>query len=252
MEPDARRRQIITLIEEKKFVTINYLTRHLFSSEATIRRDLNCLEKEGYIKRTRGGALSIKEYYQEQPFDYKTNYQVEQKKYIADIAIDFIGSFQSVFMDSSSTCIYLARKMVSINNLTVLSNGLSTCCLLSENEQIRVHCPGGSILSKRNSIVGTSTVEYISNHFADIAFVSCRGLDAAFGASDFVKDVTDLKKAFRTHCGQMVLLADSSKFRKKFFFQSLLLNDIDVIITDTRPPEDMMNAFKEADIEVIY
>lgn len=252
MDPEERRRKIIQIIEEKKFVTVSYLTKHLFSSEATIRRDLSNLEKEGYLRRTRGGALTVKEYYQEQPFDYKTNHQVEQKRQIADIAIDFIGSYQAVFMDSSSTCIYLARKMVAVDNLTVLSNGLSTCSLLSENEQIQVFCPGGSVLSKRNSIVGTSTIEFISQISADISFVSCRGLDASFGASDFVKEVTDLKKAFRANCKQMVLLADSSKFQKKFYFQSLPLSDIDVIITDTRPPADLLTACEEASVEVLY
>jgi len=252
MEPGTRKKEIIQLIEEKKFVTVSYLTRRLYTSEATIRRDLSGLEAEGYIKRTRGGARSIKEYYQEQPYSYKTNCQIEQKKHIADIAIDFIGSFQSVFLDSSSSCNYLARKMVQIDHLTVLSNGLSTCSLLSENEKIKVSCPGGSVVSKRNSIVGASTIEYISNHFADIAFVSCRGVDAVFGISDFMQEVTDLKKAFRTHCGQLILLADSSKFGKRFFHQSLTLGSIDVIITDTRPPEALMDALKEAEVEVIY
>ena len=252
MSPEERRNKIITLLDEKKFITVHTLVTQLFSSEATIRRDLTFLEKEGYLKRTAGGALSIKEYYREQPFDFKSKTHMEQKKYIAGLAMDFISSYQTIFMDSSSTCTYLARRMTSLDNLTILCNGLPTCELLSANETNTVYSPGGTVLARNGSVIGSDTARFIEKHYADIAFMSCRGLDAGFGASDFVEEIINIKKSFRRNSTQVVLLLDSSKFGKKFFFQSLSLAEIDVVISDTRPPADIQAALDANNIEMIY
>lgn len=252
MNPEERRSRILQLIEQKKYVTISYLTGELFSSEATIRRDLTILEKDGYIKRTTGGALSIKEYYHEQPFNYKSKTCVGEKKYIAGLAADLITSFQTIFMDSSSTCAYLAKKIVDIDNLTILCNGLSTCEILSVNENNHIFCPGGLVNGKYGSVLGETTNRFIGEHFADISFVSCRGLSVSFGASDFVETAAEIKKVFRQNSAQIVLLLDNSKFGKQFFFQGLPLKDIDIIVTDEKPPADLMEAAKIHGIEMIF
>ena len=252
MTPEERKQKIIDIAAQKKFVRVGYLTQTLYTSEATIRRDLSQLEKAGYIMRTNGGAMYLKETYHEFPFDYKARTNAEKKKYIADLAIDFVGSFQSIFMDSSSTCSYLAKKMVHQSNLTILCNGVTNCQILSQNPQIKVHCPAGVITHDTDTITGQATVDYVEKHSAQIAFISCRGLDADFGLSEIVESEAYVKQAFRKRASQVVLLADSTKFGTRFFFQSLPLDQINTFISDSKPPEDILHKMKECNIEVIY
>lgn len=52
-----RHEQILQILMEKKSVTVGELSKTMFVSDATIRRDLSQMEKEGLIKRSHGGAV---------------------------------------------------------------------------------------------------------------------------------------------------------------------------------------------------
>src|SRR5271169_6804581 len=53
---DQRRDEILQLIENKGFVSLQELVTKLGASESTVRRDLEYLDGIGQIRRTRGGA----------------------------------------------------------------------------------------------------------------------------------------------------------------------------------------------------
>ena len=57
---DERLSQILALIDQKGFLTVKELSRLCDVSEMTIRRDLQRLEDERRIKRTYGGAMSLR------------------------------------------------------------------------------------------------------------------------------------------------------------------------------------------------
>ena len=252
MYPEERRNSILRILAKKKFVTLSFLTESLFCSEATIRRDLSMLEKAGYIKRTTGGALFIREEYNEYPFNYKYQVNYDAKKHITDLAIDFIGNYQTIFLDSSSTCFHLARKIVELENLTVLCNGFPSCQVLAQNPKIKVYCPAGYIIHDGGTIIGESAIDYIETRTAEVAFISCRGIDADFGITDFIEGEAALKQAYRRRSKQVILLADSSKFGKSYFYQIITIDKIDVLITDKQPPEDILRKLEENDIECVY
>lgn len=54
---EKRKLHIRESIKNSGAVTVNSLAEELSVSEMTIRRDLSELEKEGFLKRTHGGAI---------------------------------------------------------------------------------------------------------------------------------------------------------------------------------------------------
>ena len=52
-----RQEQIMSILREKKTVTVRELSETLFASGSTIRRDLAELENAGLIRRSHGGAV---------------------------------------------------------------------------------------------------------------------------------------------------------------------------------------------------
>ncbi|MDY3003031.1 MAG: DeoR family transcriptional regulator, partial [Christensenella hongkongensis] len=54
---EERRKLIQSIIQKEKRVTISELSRRFDIGEATIRRDLNAMEKSGLIQKTHGGAI---------------------------------------------------------------------------------------------------------------------------------------------------------------------------------------------------
>lgn len=232
MLPIERRKRIVELVTKKTFVTVEELSQALFSSESTIRRDLVYLEKEGVIRKTHGGAGLLREDYVEWPLLFRQKDNTDLKEIIANKAISHVKNDQTLFIDSSSTCFFLAKKLVDFKGLTILTNGLMTAHFLSENTDFTVITCPGTIYSKGGSINGPDTCEYIARHFADIAFVSCRGIDKEFGVTDFTQAEAQVKRVFKTYSSKIAVLADQTKFNKRYFYLGIPYEEIDYLVTN--------------------
>ena len=85
-----RHEQILQILMEKKSVTVGELSKTMFVSDATIRRDLSQMEKEGLIKRSHGGAVLFESTNDETSILMREQENNKQKKIIAEIALKFI------------------------------------------------------------------------------------------------------------------------------------------------------------------
>ena len=83
MLPAERKQQILKYIQREKAVKTEDLSKHFNVHEATIRRDLTSLEREGKIMRTHGGViLNEEEVFSEPHFDVRESSLSEEKKRI--------------------------------------------------------------------------------------------------------------------------------------------------------------------------
>lgn len=247
-----REQELLKIIEEKKYMSIANLSKKLFVSESTIRRDIASLENKKLIKKTKGGVLAINEQSTELPLLFKSQINSEKKKHIADLAVDFIGEGQTIFLDSSSTNLYLAKKIKRFKSITIITNGIRTADLLSDEADLEVYCTGGKLYSKRSSVNGARTCEYLSKCYVDVAFLSCRGLSVNLGATDYSEEEAMVKMTIQQNAKLVILTVDSSKFDKLFSHQSIPFDNIDVIISDSDLPESIKEKIKNYDIEIVY
>ncbi|MBS4206990.1 DeoR/GlpR family DNA-binding transcription regulator [Bacillus sp. FJAT-50079] len=251
MLPYDRREGIINLLKNKKSVSVDEFCTSLYASPATIRRDLAALEREGMIRRIRGGALLLSEHSHEVPFTLREKDQTDKKEKMASLAVQLIKDDQKIFLDSSSSVLRLARKLDRFKGLTILTNGNETSKDLGERTSAEVYCTGGRVRENSASLVGAQTCEYIARHNADIAFLSCRGLDPTIGATVSTEDEAIVKRQFSLHAKIVVLLCDSSKFNKQYFYTSIPMNKISVIVTDREVSQDFYNVAKQNNIKII-
>ena len=82
MIPYERHEAIMNLLREKKYVRTEQLSKALYVSVATIRRDLTEMEKNGFLQRVSGGARVIEEP-KDRPVEYMVEENVRKKKHIA-------------------------------------------------------------------------------------------------------------------------------------------------------------------------
>ena len=54
---NSRQQEIMQILKGKGSVSVSELSKVLFASEMTIRRDLTDMEKSGFLRRYRGGAV---------------------------------------------------------------------------------------------------------------------------------------------------------------------------------------------------
>lgn len=250
MKLNDRQKEILDSLSKKKFQTVTALSKQFYASEATIRRDLTQLEKRGDVERVNGGAFYTSDVHLERPISVTTLDNIEKKRIISEIAVDFITENQVIFLDSSSTCFSLAKRLTYFKHLTIVTNGLLTAHTLSEETENKIFSTGGEVYSKRSSVNGYHAIRYIEEHNADLLFLSCKGITED-GITDLTESEALIKKAYQSKASKTVLLVDSSKFNKVYFCKALSLEDVDVIISDQELPSNIMGICNECNIEVI-
>jgi len=222
------------LRNHSRFVTVEQLSEKLFVSCATIRRDLDMLEKSKLIQRTRGGAILLESISTEAPMVLRESRNEMQKQIIATIARDYVTEGMTVFMDSSSTVFTLARNLNHIGNLTVITNNLKILWLLSERKGVTLICAGGWLKERSMSFFGQNTVQFINRLNADAAFISAVGFSLESGSSDASEEEYYVKRAFLSNSKKKYLLVDTSKQGKELMYRTSPLSAYTRVITESR------------------
>ena len=125
MIPKERQDAILETLNNKGYISVEELSKKLYVSLATIRRDLNELEKNGFLKRTHGGASFISQDHMITSIDYRTNWNSEEKIKIAKKAALLVDNGMNIFIDSSSTTLWLDQELANKKYLNVLTYNVS-------------------------------------------------------------------------------------------------------------------------------
>lgn len=237
MLPLERQNEIIEILNKRKAASVEELCNALYSSGATIRRDLALLENAGIIKRTHGGAVLIDSGSRESPLMLRENENTRAKRLIAGRALKHIKDGQTIFIDSSSTCCALAGQLAVFSGLRVITNSLKTVNILSDIDGVTAYCTGGRLRERAFSFVGSRAVRFINDFHADSAFISCRGVDIESGVTESSEEEAEIKSAYLKNSDSAFLLFDGSKLGKRYFCKICGLEDISLLISNAPVPE---------------
>lgn len=246
-----RQDEIMEILNRQKSVTVEELAKDLFVSEATIRRDLKSMEKLGLLRRSHGGAVLYKSTADESAFSMREQENTTEKRQIARLAVKFIKNSNSIFMDSSSTTGMVIPLLERFRDLSVITTGLRNASKLSQTSNTRIYIAGGLVQNHSNSILGIDTLEYISRVHADVALLSCTGIDMKSGITDASIEQAKVKQQMTKNAKVVLLLCDHTKFGKTFMCTDFPFSDVDYLITDKMPPQEYAEAFQEAGCKII-
>jgi len=227
-----RASQILAEIERCGFVTVTHLAETIHISPSSIRRDLGELEKRGQIKRSYGGAELAEPRGKAVPFRFRTHEQAAKKRLIARSAVGLIKEGDTIFLDGSSTCLFLAELLIDIKGILVVTNSIDITALLSRYHT-RMLCTGGMISEDNRSVLTDDIAEQtLRSLHADIAFFSTRSLDRDGTVSDCYAREVVLRRVMMEQSSRSVLLIDSSKLSRRSTFRQCHVNELTHLICD--------------------
>ncbi|MBO6147096.1 MAG: DeoR/GlpR transcriptional regulator [Lachnospiraceae bacterium] len=249
-----RRNLILREAQEKKKVFVNDLSRRFEVSEETIRRDLEKLDEDGFVIKGYGGAVLNEDYGTDLPFNVRCRTNPEGKGKIAELTESEIVSGDHIFLDASSTTVFVSRllKKADIDKLTVITNSIENAVALGSAQGTQVILTGGTLRYESMSLLGAKAVESIGQYHMDKAFISCNGLDMVSGITEGSDDIVSVKQAAIEASDEIYLAVDSEKFGRISFSQVCDLSRIDVLITDKKPEKEWIDYLKKAGIRLIY
>ncbi len=259
MVPEFAGRKLLSPEREKLILdtlaggirTIAELSSSLGVSEATVRRDLQALEERRLVRRVHGGAEPVHSGASGEPlFNEKTSLRAPEKERIAELALDFVGDNDAIFLDGGSTVLALARKLGARKNLTVVTNSLMAASELMESPH-RLILLGGEFRARSRTLVGPLTGRILESLSIHTAFLGTMGFTPEAGISTSDPNEAYTKELVMRHAARVVLLADSSKLGTPSLAVSGTISDIDTIITDDRISEKLVAMLTKRHVEVI-
>lgn len=228
-----REKEILKIMLANKKVTVKELSKQLFASESSVRRDLVRLEKQQLIKRIHGGAVIEENSASKMriPFFIRELEQSDAKIEMAKQAIKYVSDYDVIFLDASSSAYNLVPFLAVKNGLMVITSGIKTLLKLGEYG-IRAISTGGELLSSCQSLVGEEAYKTVERYNAKSVFFSCRGLSENGELTDISEAENYVRRKMIEHSGNAYLLCASDKLGKKYFHNLCSANEISEIICD--------------------
>ncbi|WP_368074920.1 hypothetical protein [Vibrio natriegens] len=109
---------------------------------------------------------------------------------------------------------------------------------------------GGTFDDFSHAILGDMTIQQIRKYQVNKAFIGVSALSESGITTDLETDA-NLKLAMADQSTQVICIAEDSKFNTQLMFQSCLWSDIDFVVTNRRPPENIAKKMQDHDVELI-
>jgi len=228
------------------------LSAMLDVSEATIRRDLERLEKRGDLERTHGGAIRNQRVSLEEDYAQRTQQFPDEKRWIGALAASMIEDGDVVFINSGTTSTELIRHISPNPNITVITNNLVAALEVGASD-LNLIVLGGAFQSISNSVGGRFAMENLERIYADKAFISVDGISFKYGCTFPTSEEAEVARRMieRTR-GPITVVADQAKWGMVSNFEVLRVDQIDRLIIDEGLDENTRVALDERGAEVFY
>lgn len=246
-----RKNEILATLQKEQRVLVSELAKKYDVTEETIRRDLEKLERDGFVKKTYGGAVLNKNTNVDLPLRIREKTNRQQKQKVAEIAASLIEEGDSIMLDASSTSLMIAQKIKGMRKLTVITTSVEVLIELAQADGISVISTGGNLKASSLSLVGRNTEECLCRFNVDMAFVSCKGIDRERGIMESNEMEAGVKLMMKKSAKQSVFVIDSSKFDKISFVKVMDFGKGDIVISDALPDEQWMQYFASRGVKVI-
>jgi DeoR family fructose operon transcriptional repressor len=230
--PAQRRERIQEYLVTHKIVRMDDLYTLLETSEATVRRDLEWLEREGIVERTNGGAILSQRLTLEPEYLQRAQKHPEEKRLIGEMAASLIEDNDVVFINSGTTTTQVIRYIRGDAGITVFSNNVYAALEVGE-AGFKHHLIGGEFQPHSNSVAGRFAIDNLRQIYADKAILGVDGVSLKYGCTvPSNAEAEVIRQMIERTRGQIIIVADHSKWGVVSNFQIATIDEIDKFVTD--------------------
>ena len=256
--PAIRRQKLLAFLKQKARHQIKDLVARADTSEATLHRDLDVLQREGHIRKSYGcvevlGAPPVFLEYQK-----RLGQQADRKRRLAAKALEYIQPGDHLFLDASSTCYYLAEALVRsastgrIDGVTVVTNSVHILALCARADlPLTVIATGGQFAPALNAFFGELAADSLPRMRFGKVFVSGAGFSLAAGLTTTSDHILGLLRAVMPLSSETFCLVDSSKCGRDCLLRVGDLQAFGTVITDPDIDPATRDAIREAGVNLV-
>jgi DeoR/GlpR family transcriptional regulator of sugar metabolism len=248
-----RRIKVLERIAADQAVEVSSLAREFGVSEMTIRRDLRRLDRDGFVRRTYGGATT-RIVRSAGAFEVTQNarmlHHAQAKRQIAMRAAELTADVRVMFISVGSTVEQFARLTASRDGLLVVTQSLVVASLLGTG-RVSVIMAGGMVRQDELSCVGPAAVDCVQRYNTDVAVIGAAGISARRGVTDLNDQEAGVIRAALEKTERIIVLADGSKFGDVALSTVVPIARVDTIVTDSSADPAEVDRISREGVEVI-
>lgn len=230
-----RQNAILNFLKQQHFSTIKELSKIVWTSESSIRRDIKILESKGFIKQFYGGVILSGYENSVVPVALRNNHNSSVKDELAKQAAMHFFDGATVFMDGSSTVRRIIKYINGFHRIRIITNNH---LIFNEtiSPEIQLYCTGGRFVPENNIFVGSTAENFLKGITADLMFFSSQAISKTGEISDSSEEETSLRKIMLSRAKKKIFLCDSSKIGLSYTFTVCNKEEVDEIICDKKLP----------------
>jgi DeoR/GlpR family transcriptional regulator of sugar metabolism len=242
-----RQDKILELLAGNQRVEVSVLAEVLGVSQVTIRKDLDHLEEQGFIRREHGFALFG-------PIDdvgrrMAINYEVKRK--IAKAAAELVEEGETVMIESGSCCALLAEELANTKpGVTIITNSAFIANYIRHAPYASVILLGGEYQNESQVLVGSMTSKWAEIFMSDKFFIGTDGFSQKYGFTGRDHSRTQTVRDMAQQAGEVIVLTDSDKFLRQGVEGLVRTERVSAVFTDDLISEEMENFLREKQVVI--
>jgi DeoR/GlpR family transcriptional regulator of sugar metabolism len=250
---DHRQELIMSALSARGECRTKQLAEQFQSSEMTLRRDLEQLEKRGLLRRVHGGAVLLN-----RDADYAQHLEQDhaQKQWVGRAAARLLKSGQTVYLDAGTTACEMARAIAQglpqVSDLTIVTHAISIASELAGRTPYQLQLIGGEIYQNALSTVGPVALAQIANLNIDVFFLAAGAVDIRAGWTNSSLVEATVKRAVVARSKSVVSICDSAKWGQESFATVVPFEGVSRWVVDRGLASDGVAAAKAAGITLLY
>jgi DeoR/GlpR family transcriptional regulator of sugar metabolism len=245
-----RRHRILERVAEQQTIHIAELAVELGVSEMTIRRDIGRLERDGFLRRTYGGATAHITRSMELLFNARALQNAGAKRLIGMAAAESLQVARTVFIGIGSTTEQFAMFLPARAELTVITGSIPVASLLGTRKG-RVIVLGGSVLTNELACVGPVASATVRRYRAELAVLGAAGLSARDGITELDDEAAEFHRVMIRQSTSLTILADGSKLGQATMAAVAPAKAIDLLITDSSAPRRELIELEALGVKIV-
>lgn len=245
-----RRLKILETVAEEQTIQVVELAARFRVSEMTIRRDIKRLERDGFLRRTYGGATAHLTRSLDLAFNARALQSAREKRLIGMAAARLVSDAASIFVGIGTTCEQFGRYIRARPDLTVVTGSLPIASQLGTRSMHTVVL-GGAVRRDELSCVGPAARATLGRYRFDVAVIGAAGLSIEAGITDMVDEEADIHRQAIDLARRVVVLADGSKLGQVALANVAPVSAINVLVTDPSADPVELQRLRELGIEVV-
>jgi DeoR/GlpR family transcriptional regulator of sugar metabolism len=235
MLAQQRQAYILERVREDGAVRVADLARDLRVSDMTVRRDLELLHGRGLLEKVHGGATALPGSALWEPgFAAKSTLQLAEKEAIAEAAVALVAPGTAIGISAGTTTYELARRLVEIPGLTVVTNSVPVADVLHHAGRAdHTIILTGGVRTPSDALVGPFAVSALRTIHVDLVFMGVHGMDPHSGFTTPNVLEADTDRALVDAGRRLVVVADHTKWGIIGISSIARLDQADTLISDS-------------------